>query len=731
MEDARTSAVRVSRRAEVEKQDEATIGDHAARGMAVLVVTLVLLLALFHIGSAQAEPMPVGVSGTWALRLNEEFTSTGLNTSLWTSGWQHDGISGPMSGQCLSSGDVSQPGNGYVYLEVKAQKNTCGSTSVEDTGGLIESNPSDGVSGHVGFSYSYGYVEWRVYLPGVAPVGLGCSKGGCLPDWPALWSLSSSSSNEIDTMEGMGELGQACYHVHPPSGSGGPGGCASGSYAGWHTYGAEWEPGVATYYYDGTKVGQVSSGEVNSTPQYLIADMVPTGCCGGPSVIPDEMVVDYVRVWQHPAPPTVTTQPASGLAPLQAGLNARVNPNGADTHYYFQYGKTKSYGSSTGESDAGAGWSEVGTNITATGLEPGTTYHERIVATNSSGGPIYGNDQEFKTPGPVEATTSAATGVAQEQVTLNGTVNPRGYDAKYYFQYGPTSSYGTSTPEGDAGSGVGAVPESEAITDLMPGTTYHYRLVATSGGVTRYGADTTVKTVMPKAAVVEWKGTRHVYCRGLNGQLHEWYWNGTEWSQHTWGYEGVVAGEPTAVVHSDGSIDVYYRNTQGQIGQWWYGGSKPFTEWSQRNWGYENEVAGDPSAVVLPNGTSDVYYRSTKGALGHWWFGVNWSSEWSQGNWGYENEVAGDPSAVAHTNNNVYVYYRNTKGQLGQWWFGVNWSSEWSQNNWGYEHEVGGDPAAIALAAGGDDIYYGGANAQMWQWYINGTSWSLTAVGSW
>jgi Glycosyl hydrolases family 16 len=266
------------------------------------VAAVVVVLACVGAAASQAEPMPVGVPGTWALRLNEEFTAGSLNTALWTPGWQHGGISGPMSGQCLSSGNVSQPGNGYVYLQVKAQHNTCGTTTVEDTGGLIESNPSDGQPGHSGFAYTYGVVEWRAYVPGVAPTGRGCPKGGCLPDWPALWSLSSTNADEIDIMEGLGTLGQACYHIHPPPGSEGPGGCLSGSYAGaWHTYAAKWEPGYVQYFYDGAQIGQVSSEVLNGTPQYLIADMVPPGL-GQPLVVPDEMVVDYVRVWQHPVP---------------------------------------------------------------------------------------------------------------------------------------------------------------------------------------------------------------------------------------------------------------------------------------------------------------------------------------------------------------------------------------------------------------------------------------------
>jgi hypothetical protein len=705
------------------ERNGAVRADCVVRRVATLLVMSAALLSLVQPAAAQAEPQPTGVPGAWALRLNEEFSGSSLNTALWTPGWQDDAsISGPVSGQCLSPANVTQNGNGYLYLQVRAQHATCGSSTVEDSGGLIESNPSDGVAGHSGFSYTYGYVEWRAYVPGVSPPGRGCAKGGCLPDWPALWSLSSTNTNEIDTMEGLETLGLACYHLHKESY--GPGACLSGSYASaWHTYGSEWEPGVVKYFYDGAEVGHITTEAVNGTPQYLIADILPPGY-GQPLVVPDEMVVDYVRVWQHPVAPSAITGSPTSVQPLQTTLTGTVNPNGFNTHYYFQYGTTTSYGHTEPAlpgTEVGAGLGSLPESTTVTGLEPGTTYHYRIIATNA-GGTTEGKDEEFKTPGPVEAVTSPASELTGEQVTLNGTVNPRGYNAKYYFEYGPNVGYGSKTkPEGEAGSGSSAVAASALITGLESGTTYHYRLVATSGGVTSYGSDQTFRTLMPKTSIVEWDGTRHVYYRGLNNQLHEWYWNGSDWSQHDWGY-AEVAGDPSAVVHSNGSITVYYRNTSGQLAQWWFGPNF-LSEWSQTNWGYEHEVASNPSAVVLPNGNSDVYYRTTSGQLGQWWYGANWSSEWSQRNWGYEHEVAGAPSAVAHNNDAVAVYYRSTSGQLGQWWYGANWSSEWSQRNWGYEHEVASNPSAVVLPNGGSDVYYRDTKAQIGQWWF-GTNWS-------
>jgi Repeat of unknown function (DUF346) len=345
---------------------------------------------------------------------------------------------------------------------------------------------------------------------------------------------------------------------------------------------------------------------------------------------------------------------------------------------------------------------------------------------------------EYSALNPPTVTTEAATGVQQTEAVLHGTVNPHGIATKYHFEYGPTTSYGTSPAEGNAGSGSSGVSESATVTTgLKPGTVYHYRLVATSAGGEVKGNDQTFTTeLMPKGTMVEWNGTRHVYYRGLNGQLHEWYWNGTAWSQHDWGSAGVVAGTPTAVVHSDGNIYVYYRSTGGQLAEWWYGPS-PFTEWSYvGTWGSLGAVAGDPSAVVLPNNSMDVYYRSSSGQLGWWWFGPkNPSTEWTTGNWGSTGVVAGTPTAVAHSNNNIYVYYRSTGGQLAEWWYGPSPSSEWSYvGTWGSLGAVAGDPSAVVLPNNSMDVYYRSSSGQLGWWWFGpknpSTEWTTGNWGS-
>ena len=104
-------------------------------------------------------------------------------------------------------------------------------------------------------------------------------------------------------------------------------------------------------------------------------------------------------------PPVATTESASGIQPSQATLNGMLNPERSQAHYYFQYGKTTSYGSSTSEQSAGSGTSNEKESATITGLEAGATYHYRLIVKNAVG-TTYGSDHEFTTPGPAEAVTT-------------------------------------------------------------------------------------------------------------------------------------------------------------------------------------------------------------------------------------------------------------------------------------------------------------------------------------
>lgn len=132
------------------------------------------------------------------------------------------------------------------------------------------------------------------------------------------------------------------------------------------------------------------------------------------------------------------------------------------------------------------------------GLQAGTTYHYRLVASSPGGTNVDSPDMTFTTmsvPAPL-VSTGAAGGVGLGSATLNGTIDPHGWETTYSFQYGTSTGYGASWPTVPVALGglSGAQPVSVFLENLQPGTLYHYRLVASNGGGTSYGPDQTFTT---------------------------------------------------------------------------------------------------------------------------------------------------------------------------------------------------------------------------------------------
>jgi hypothetical protein len=118
--------------------------------------------------------------------------------------------------------------------------------------------------------------------------------------------------------------------------------------------------------------------------------------------------------------------------------------------------------------------------------------------------------------------TRSATHVSTNAATLNGFVNPRGRPTTYFFQYGPSTAYGAETPKHSAGNGTSAIKFAGGAGKLAPGTTYHFRIVATSDAGTAYGADRkfATKETAPGVSLTASPATV-VYGRGmfLTGRL--------------------------------------------------------------------------------------------------------------------------------------------------------------------------------------------------------------------
>jgi hypothetical protein len=104
--------------------------------------------------------------------------------------------------------------------------------------------------------------------------------------------------------------------------------------------------------------------------------------------------------------PELVTLAASDVSATRATLPGSVNANGLITSYHFEYGTTTAYGSRAPvslENGVGQQRTPVIVSVVAEGLEPGATYHYRLVATNSAG-TAYGADQILLTDAADSAT---------------------------------------------------------------------------------------------------------------------------------------------------------------------------------------------------------------------------------------------------------------------------------------------------------------------------------------
>jgi len=235
--------------------------------------------------------VPTGVRGDWKLTFDDEFSGTSLDTAKWSTGWYGSGITPPLDSaeqDCYDPAQVSE-GGGTLGLTLIRKSEDCGVSDQAYTTGVVTTRGK--------FNFTYGFIEARVWLPAVP------GNPSAAANWPDVWADGQSwpEDGEIDIAEGLG--GGGCAHFNGPDnpigvGAGGPTqtGCPDGTYAGgWHVFGADWEPGIVTYYYDGADIGSVTSG-ITSAPMFLILSYAS----GDPYQAPATMTVDYMRVWQHP-----------------------------------------------------------------------------------------------------------------------------------------------------------------------------------------------------------------------------------------------------------------------------------------------------------------------------------------------------------------------------------------------------------------------------------------------
>jgi hypothetical protein len=191
----------------------------------------------------------------------------------------------------------------------------------------------------------------------------------------------------------------------------------------------------------------------------------------------------------------VTTGGASEITRTTAALHGSFTGNGESHTFAFEWGPTSAYGNISPAEPAGNATGMIAVSQVVEGFQvylPNShPYHYRLVATNSTGS-SYGADQTFSTEAPLPPVISnqASSAVGPAGATLTGEVNPGEGETIYAFEYGDDATYGSATPLSESiGADATNHRVSSQLAGLIPGTTYHYRLVAINFSGTAHGPD--------------------------------------------------------------------------------------------------------------------------------------------------------------------------------------------------------------------------------------------------
>ncbi len=220
-------------------------------------------------------------------------------------------------------------------------------------------------------------------------------------------------------------------------------------------------------------------------------------------------------------PTSVTTLPPTAVSGTSATLKGRFTDYEAAylgihsaklTACAFEY-RTEaepSYGQHSIACSPPPPYGEGETQVEATlSVLPNNAYQYRLVLTDASGASFHGSSESFSTTvgapriTAVSAVVNQTKPAGQTEAKLSATIFPDslpGNETTYHFEYGETTSYGTSvplSPEDEIGVGDDPVPVTVALSGLKVGTTYHYRVVASNELGSTASPDQTFTTLPP------------------------------------------------------------------------------------------------------------------------------------------------------------------------------------------------------------------------------------------
>jgi hypothetical protein len=251
----------------------------------------------------------------------------------------------------------------------------------------------------------------------------------------------------------------------------------------------------------------------------------------------EEGLLRYLNV---PSPGPLALNLSATPRTVSAQISAEVNPEGKETKYRIDYVDQHSFETeggfagpnthSTGEVPLGAADFELHSAEVTAGckpftqaalnegkcLKPETAYRYRLVTENADGNTEA--EGQLTTGPPVSFVATYATEVGTDTATLGAELTPNGSPASGYFEYVDDATYQADIGSGDGfqhaikipdpgaeppqspidfGLGEAALKRSTTPYPLIPGTTYHYRLVVTDPFATLDGPEHTIATFLP------------------------------------------------------------------------------------------------------------------------------------------------------------------------------------------------------------------------------------------
>ncbi len=421
--------------------------------------------------------------------------------------------------------------------------------------------------------------------------------------------------------------------------------------------------------------------------------------------------------------PYVKTEPATGVTKTGATLQGIVSPEGQETTYHFEYGKTISYGTSVPvpSGNVGASTSDLEESKVITGLEPETTYHFRVVATNGTG-TVDGSDQTFTTLSP--------------SWSVEETPNPAGEPPESWLR-------GVSCSSSMACTAIGEYKNKSrvkvAFAERWNGTEWSLQEPGMpSGAKGSWLTGVSCSSSTACAAVGYYTNSSSV------GVTLAERWNGTEWSlQEARNATGAESSELSGVACSSSTactaVGSYTSaGVRVPLAERWNG-----TEWSLQEPGVPSGAKGILlSGVSCSSSTACTavgIYTNSSGVgvtLAERWNGTEWSIQSTPNPTGAEGSSLRSVSCPSSTACTAVGTYTNSSGvevPLAERWNGTEWSIQSTPSPSGAKFislNSVSCPSSTACTAVG--VYFNTSQsrdetlAERW----NGTEWSIQATPS-